>query len=155
MVGVKCAGVGVAKFSKNACVWCWSVRSEKLLCKECAGVPKLTAHKYSGYLLLRISGNISLLNCLVHHRPVLSQRLNSGEGAIRTRMYQTLLQTVLLAITLISIIIFHYKEDSNECWENSIGQEMYRLLLLFFFVIIILSLILETVYKLIQPWYGN
>ena len=24
-----------------------SVRDEKLLCAECAGVPKLTAHKYS------------------------------------------------------------------------------------------------------------
>ena len=46
-VPVKCAGVGVAKLSKNAHVRCGSVRSEKLLCAECAGVPKLAAHKYS------------------------------------------------------------------------------------------------------------
>ena len=44
---MKCAGVGVAKFSKNTHVRCGSVRSEKLLCAECAGVPKLAAHKYS------------------------------------------------------------------------------------------------------------
>ena len=44
---MKCAGVGVAKLSKNAHVRCGSVRSEKLLCAECAGVPKLAAHKYS------------------------------------------------------------------------------------------------------------
>ena len=47
---VKCAGVGVAKLSKNKQVRCGSVRSEKLLCTECAGVPKLGAHKYSDFL---------------------------------------------------------------------------------------------------------
>ena len=43
----ECAGVGAAKFSKITNVWCGSVQSEKLLCAECAGVPKLAAHKYS------------------------------------------------------------------------------------------------------------
>ena len=45
---VKC--VGVAKFSKNTHthVQCGSELSEKLLCAECAGVPKLAALKYSG-----------------------------------------------------------------------------------------------------------
>ena len=47
-IPVKCAGVGVAKFSKNPHVRCGSVQSEKLLCAKCAGVPKLAAHKYSG-----------------------------------------------------------------------------------------------------------
>ena len=47
MLPLKCAGVGVAKNSKNAHVRCGSVRDEKLLCAECAGVPKLTVHKYS------------------------------------------------------------------------------------------------------------
>ena len=28
---------------------CGSVRSEELLCAECAGVPKLAAHKYSDF----------------------------------------------------------------------------------------------------------
>ena len=45
---MKCAGVGVENFSKNTHVWCGSVRSEKILCAECAGVPELAAHKYSG-----------------------------------------------------------------------------------------------------------
>ena len=90
----------------------------------------------------------------------LAQRLNSGEGAIRIRTYQTLFQTVILAMTLVFIIVYYKIPDENKvsikapiyCWENSIGQEMYRLLLLFFFVIIILTFLLETVYKLIQPW---
>ena len=45
---MKCAGVGAAEFSKNAYVGCESVQSNNLLCAECAGVPKLPAHKYSG-----------------------------------------------------------------------------------------------------------
>ena len=47
MVSVKCAGVGVAKIPKNTHVRCGSVQSQKLLCAECAGVPKFAAHKYS------------------------------------------------------------------------------------------------------------
>ena len=34
------------KFYKLTCGM-WSVRDEKLLCAECAGVPKLAAHKYA------------------------------------------------------------------------------------------------------------
>ena len=45
---MKFAGVGAAKLSKYAHSRCGSVQSEKLLCAECAGVPKLAAHKYSG-----------------------------------------------------------------------------------------------------------
>ena len=47
MLPWKCAGVGAAENSKNTDVRCGSVRVKKLLCAECAGVPKLTAHKYS------------------------------------------------------------------------------------------------------------
>ena len=82
----------------------------------------------------------------------LAQRLNSGEGAIRI---QNLILNVILAMTLIFFVVYYKmnNSDSIKCWENSIGQEMYRLLLLFFFVIIILTFLWETVYKLIQPWY--
>ena len=48
-VPVKCVGVGAAKFLNNTQVRCGSVRSEKLLCAVCAGVPKLAAHKHSGF----------------------------------------------------------------------------------------------------------
>ena len=71
------------------------------------------------------------------------------------RVYQTLFQTVLLALTLIGVIIYQNNPNENDdssCWENKIGQELYRLLILFFFGIIILSLIMETIYKFIQPW---
>ena len=81
----------------------------------------------------------------------LAQRLNSGEGAIRI---QNLISNVVLAMTLIFFVVYYKmnNSDSIKCWENSIGQEMYRLLLLFFFVIIILTFLWETAYKLIQPW---
>ena len=46
MLPLKCVGVGAAKNLKEVHVQCLSVRGEKLLCAECAGVPKLTAHKY-------------------------------------------------------------------------------------------------------------
>ena len=51
---MKCAGVGVENFSKNTHVRCGSVRSKKLLCAECAGVPKLAAHKYSAGVVLTV-----------------------------------------------------------------------------------------------------
>ena len=48
---MKCASVGVVKKSRNTHLRCGSVRNEKLLCAECADVPKLAARKYSGKLV--------------------------------------------------------------------------------------------------------
>ena len=81
----------------------------------------------------------------------LAQRLSNGEGAIRIR---NLISNVVLAMSLIYYVVYYKIKNSKsiECWENSIGQEMYRLLLLFFFAIIILTFLWETAYKLIQPW---
>ena len=51
---MKFAGVGVETFSKNTHVRCGSVRSEKLLCAECVGVPELAAHKYSDEMVCEL-----------------------------------------------------------------------------------------------------
>ena len=59
---MKCAGVGVEHFSKNTHVQCGSVRSEKILCAECAGVPELAAHKYSGQSLLGKTNSIDKID---------------------------------------------------------------------------------------------
>ena len=56
MLLFKCAGVDAAKNSKNTHVRCKSVRDEKLFCAKCAGVQKLTAHKYSDSYNLLVSG---------------------------------------------------------------------------------------------------
>ena len=79
----------------------------------------------------------------------LAQRLNNGEGAIRIR---NLISNVVLAMTLIFFVVYYKMNKSDGCWENKIGQEMYRLLLLFFFVIVILAFLWESAYKLLQPW---
>ena len=47
MLMSKCAGMGAIKNFKNAHLRWVCVQDEKLLCTECAGVPKMTAHKYS------------------------------------------------------------------------------------------------------------
>ena len=60
MLSLKCAGMGVARKSKNAHVRCGSVRNEKLLCAECADVPKVTAQKYSDLYIYQT------LHCIVH-----------------------------------------------------------------------------------------
>ena len=59
---MKYVGVGAAKFSKNTHVRCGSVQSKKLLCAECAGVPKLAAHKYSGNYLFKKTLKVFLLH---------------------------------------------------------------------------------------------
>ena len=82
-------------------------------------------------------------------------RPGSSEYATRWRLYQTLLLTVFLALAVILVIAIRYSKVEKEeiaCWEDSMGQDMYRLLLLFFFAMVIFSFGLETVYKLIQPW---
>ena len=50
MLMLKFPGASAARNSKSAHVRCGSVPIEKLLCEEFAGVPELTAHKYSEFL---------------------------------------------------------------------------------------------------------
>ena len=58
MLPWKCAGVGAAENSKSTHVRCGSVRVKKLLCAECADVPKLNAHNYSGIFHTVIKGSL-------------------------------------------------------------------------------------------------
>ena len=65
---MKC--VGVAKLSKTAHMRYSSVQSEKLLCAECAGVPKLAAHKYSGNTQFRTSFSGVPLSTIVQQKKI-------------------------------------------------------------------------------------
>lgn len=82
----------------------------------------------------------------------------SNGSAIRTRVYQTLGQTVALGLTLIVVTATVYRhpnpevdDNSDSCWENQLGQEMWRWLLVYFFGIVLLTFLGETAYRFIQP----
>ena len=78
----------------------------------------------------------------------------SRSNAQRKRLYQQLVQTVFLALTALLVILVnnHNFTIFGTCWENKIGQEMYRLLQTFFFGLVIFTFFLETLYKFAQPW---
>ena len=96
----------------NAVIWMWSI-----------GV--IVGVAYATYLLLEdlvkpgahnefiktmsLSAYVTIVMLVV---PTIFKWVgNLAGGATRLRMYQTLLQTVLLAITLTSVIIFRYYEN--------------------------------------------
>lgn len=104
----------------------------------------------SGFVTLVMIFIPKIFNLMAH----ISHR---GSKNIRARMYQTLVQTVLVSMTLILVIVIKYDSNKenvseNNCWENLIGQEMYRLLIMYFFGIVVLTFIFETIYTQIQPW---
>lgn len=82
-------------------------------------------------------------------------RDSNGQN-VRSKMYQTLAKTVLLEVTVLTVVVYRYEHELSsaydECWENGMGQEMYRFLIVFLVGIVFLTFLLETFYRhIIQP----
>nr|CAD7443852.1 unnamed protein product [Timema bartmani] len=64
----------------------------------------------------------------------------------RTSLFVTLLRTYFLEIVVVGVLMaFWLKRSQDECWETSIGQEVYRLILVDFFITIIGTSLAEFV----------
>ena len=82
-----------------------------------------------------------------------SAQFGSAADRQRSRMYQTFVKIVFLEMAvLIVILVFYYDLEnsitSSSCIEDSLGQEMYRLILMYFFFMVVAHFILESFYKL-------
>lgn len=76
----------------------------------------------------------------------------SNGNAIRYRIYQTLVQTVALGLTLIVVTATAYRHPNVvDCWENQFGQEMWRWLFVYFFGIVLFTFLGESAYRFLQP----
>ncbi|KAI4456234.1 transmembrane channel-related [Holotrichia oblita] len=86
-----------------------------------------------------------IINVIVLVFPLIFRLIGSYEGykSPRVRVIVTFLRTLLLEIVIVGILtVFWLTHSENQaCWENSLGQEIYRLILFdFFFSVIFLSL---------------
>ncbi|GLH12232.1 TMC5_1 protein, partial [Gryllus bimaculatus] len=69
----------------------------------------------------------------------------------RTALYFTLVRTFQLGMVVISVLLAFWlkrsKADTQECWETSLGQEVYRLILVDFLIAILGTALAEFVRK--------
>lgn len=82
-----------------------------------------------------------------------------GYSTPRTRLYVTLIRTILLELTVLGVLVGTWytqassvfgtedpkepetqKEEKDECWETSLGQEFYRLLIMDFIIGLVMHL---------------
>ncbi|GLH12237.1 uncharacterized protein GBIM_16986, partial [Gryllus bimaculatus] len=75
----------------------------------------------------------------------------------RTALYFTLVRTFQLGMVVISVLLAFWlkrsKADTQECWETSLGQEVYRLILVDFLIAILGTALAEFVRKRIYFVY--
>lgn len=51
----------------------------------------------------------------------------------RFSLYVTLVRTFLLGTIIVTVLIFYWlSQTGQECWETSLGQEVYRLIVMDF-----------------------
>ncbi|KAK9730056.1 TMC domain [Popillia japonica] len=86
-----------------------------------------------------------IINAIVLVCPLIFRLIGSYEGykSPRVRVIVTFLRTLLLEIVIVGILTVFWLTHSEKqtCWENSLGQEIYRLILFdFFFSVVFLSL---------------
>ena len=87
---------------------------------------------------------------------ILSKYLEDYGNNIQLRKYTDLFRIFILEtavlVTVVMKYILHDISDvengrPNYCWENEIGQEMYRLLVLFFIILVLVLFLFETCYN--------
>ena len=91
--------------------------------------------------------------------PVLFSYISKLEfySNVRTVIYMNLARTVILEAVMLVIVVAKYikvpgEEEGVEnfaCWENSIGQEMYRFLVWFLFILVLLPFLIESLHKIL------
>ncbi|XP_076275093.1 transmembrane channel-like protein 7 isoform X1 [Rhynchophorus ferrugineus] len=72
-------------------------------------------------------------------------------------MLLTLLRTSVLGIVTIGVLTFYWLNHKNDnkdtdCWENSLGQEMYRMIIFDFFISVLFAAILDGILYGIYKW---
>ncbi|GJQ73707.1 hypothetical protein Trydic_g14042 [Trypoxylus dichotomus] len=86
-----------------------------------------------------------IINVIILLFPLIFRIIGSYEGykSPRLMVIVTFLRTLLLETVVVGILIVFWLTHSGEqkCWENSLGQEIYRLILFdFFFSVVFISL---------------
>ena len=77
------------------------------------------------------------------------------EYNVRQRNYTDLARTFILELVLLGAVTIKYIkkastiDDTDLCWENKVGEQMYQLLVMFLLVLVILPFLFETVQGLL------
>ncbi|KAG0720403.1 Transmembrane channel-like protein 7 [Chionoecetes opilio] len=106
-----------------------------------------------------------IVTCIILVIPLVFTQVVRVEGytAPRTRLYVTLVRTILLELTVLGVLVGTWYtqatsvfapetedpttetdtegEEPDECWETSLGQEFYRLLIMDFIVGLVMHLV--------------
>ena len=69
----------------------------------------------------------------------------------RHRNYVDLIRSFLLIIVVMAMVIYSYfhKDHEGSCWENDLGQEIYRFNVFFPLCLVLQPFIVESIYGLI------
>uniref|UniRef100_A0A8C9RGS6 Transmembrane channel-like protein n=1 Tax=Scleropages formosus TaxID=113540 RepID=A0A8C9RGS6_SCLFO len=95
---------------------------------------------------------VSLLNLVI---PLLCSLLTQMEhySNPRTQIYVIILRNVLLKMSILGILCYHWMNNVAQsnltCWENLVGQELYRLVIVDFFFLMIGSFFGEFLRRVI------
>ena len=109
----------------------------------------LTKSTISTGVIFMVPQAFKLLDTII---AILDDSAQFGADRQRSRMYQTFVKIVFLEMAVLIVILVYYydlgKSKSSICSEDSLGQEMYRLLLFYLLFMVVAHFILESLYKL-------